>query len=118
MRLATTFAIGMLLCTAVVPAQPTTIIAAKPNETGPATSGQRPQPTPRPRPTPHPRPPTITVTNINDSGLGSLRQALADARDGYTIIFAITGSIGLTSGELLVEKNVSDLRARRRHAGC
>jgi hypothetical protein len=49
----------------------------------------------------------ITVTNTNDSGPGSLRQALADANDGDTINFAVTGAIGLTSGELLVDKNVT-----------
>ena len=50
---------------------------------------------------------TITVTNTNDSGLGSLRQALADANDGDTIEFAVTGTIGLISGELLVAKNIT-----------
>ena len=50
---------------------------------------------------------TITVTNTNDSGPGSLRQALADASDGDTIDFGVTGSIGLTSGELVVDKNVT-----------
>ena len=50
---------------------------------------------------------TITVTNTNDSGPGSLRQALANANDGDTINFAVTGTIGLTSGELLVDKNVT-----------
>ena len=40
----------------------------------------------------------ITVTNTNDSGPGSLRQALADANDGDTINFAVTGTIGLTTG--------------------
>jgi len=49
----------------------------------------------------------ITVTNTNDSGPGSLRQALADASDGDTINFAVTGTIGLTSGELLVAKNIT-----------
>ncbi len=49
----------------------------------------------------------ITVTNANDSGPGSLRQALADANDGDTINFAVTGTIGLTSGELLVENSVT-----------
>jgi hypothetical protein len=48
----------------------------------------------------------ITVTNTNDSGPGSLRQALADANDGDTITFAVTGTIGLTSGELLVDKSI------------
>jgi hypothetical protein len=50
---------------------------------------------------------TITVTNTKDSGPGSLRQALADANDGDTITFGITGTIGLTSGELLVDKNIT-----------
>src|SRR5438876_1713437 len=50
---------------------------------------------------------TITVTNTNDSGAGSLRQALADANDGDTIHFGITGTITLTTGELLVDKSVT-----------
>jgi predicted outer membrane repeat protein len=36
-----------------------------------------------------------------------LRQALADANDGDTIDFAVTGTIGLTSGELVVDKNIT-----------
>src|SRR5262249_41624660 len=35
---------------------------------------------------------TITVTNTNDSGPGSLRQALADANDGDTIAFNLGGA--------------------------
>jgi hypothetical protein len=50
---------------------------------------------------------TITVTTTNDSGPGSLRQAIADVNDGDTIDFAVTGTIGLTSGELLVDKNIT-----------
>ena len=50
---------------------------------------------------------TITVTNTNDTGPNSLRQALANANDGDTINFAVTGTIGLTSGELLVAKSVT-----------
>jgi hypothetical protein len=50
---------------------------------------------------------TITVTNTNDSGPGSLRQALADAHDGDTINFAVTGAISLTSGELLITRSVT-----------
>jgi hypothetical protein len=49
---------------------------------------------------------TITVTNTNDGGPGSLRQALLDANDGDTIDFAVTGTIGLTSGELLVDNSI------------
>src|SRR5206468_2316048 len=49
----------------------------------------------------------IVVTNSNDSGPGSLRQALADVNDGDTITFVVTGTIGLTSGELFVNNNVT-----------
>ena len=35
---------------------------------------------------------TSTVTNTNDSGAGSLRQAIADAHDGDTIDFGVTGT--------------------------
>src|SRR4051812_4508538 len=49
----------------------------------------------------------ITVTTTNDSGPGSLRQALIDANDGDTINFAVTGTIALTSGELLVNKSIT-----------
>lgn len=50
---------------------------------------------------------TITVTSTNDSGPGSLRQALAGANDGDTITFAVTGIIELTSGELLVDRSIT-----------
>jgi predicted outer membrane repeat protein len=50
---------------------------------------------------------TITVTTKNDSGPGSLRQALAIANDGDTIMFAVTGSIVLTSGELVVDTSIT-----------
>jgi hypothetical protein len=49
----------------------------------------------------------ITVTNTNDSGPGSLRQALVDANDGDTINFAVTGTIYLTSGELVIDKSIT-----------
>jgi hypothetical protein len=49
---------------------------------------------------------TITVTSTADNGAGSLREALASAADGDTIDFSVTGTISLTSGELLVTKSV------------
>src|SRR5437763_13643097 len=49
----------------------------------------------------------ITVSNLNDSGSGSLRQALADASDGDTINFAVSGTISLTSGELVIDKDIT-----------
>lgn len=51
---------------------------------------------------------TIIVSNTNDNGLGSLRQALADANDGDTIdATGISGVITLTTGQLLVDKSVT-----------
>src|SRR4051812_44391293 len=49
----------------------------------------------------------VTVTNTNDSGLGSLRDALAIANDGDTVDFAVTGTITLTSGRLMVDKSIT-----------
>src|SRR6266478_4348475 len=51
---------------------------------------------------------TITVTNTADSGPGSLRAALVGAADGDTIdATGVSGTIKLTSGELLVTNNLS-----------
>jgi len=50
---------------------------------------------------------TITVTNTNDSGAGSLRQAISDATSGDTIDFNLSGcpcTIALTSAELLIDR--------------
>jgi len=49
----------------------------------------------------------ITVTNTNDSGLGSLREALRNAHDDDTITFAVTGTIALTSSGLPINKNIT-----------
>jgi hypothetical protein len=50
---------------------------------------------------------TITVINNDDSGPGSLRQAIADAAPGDTINFAVTGTITLTSAELVINKDLT-----------
>jgi hypothetical protein len=51
---------------------------------------------------------TISVTNTNDSGPGSLRDALAVARDGDKIdATGASGTILLTSGELQITHNVT-----------
>jgi hypothetical protein len=52
----------------------------------------------------------ITVTDTNDSGPGSLRQALADAHDGDLISFApgLHGqTITLTTAELVIDKSIT-----------
>jgi hypothetical protein len=51
----------------------------------------------------------ITVTNLADNGAGTLRQAIADAASGDTINFAVTGTITLTNGELLLTNNLNIL---------
>ena len=45
---------------------------------------------------------TITVTSLDDTGAGTLRQAIIDANSGDTIDFSVTGTITLLSGRLLV----------------
>jgi hypothetical protein len=50
----------------------------------------------------------LVITN-NDSGPGSLRQAISDAAPGDTITFisSLAGPIDLTSGELLLDKSLN-----------
>jgi predicted outer membrane repeat protein len=51
---------------------------------------------------------TITVTNGNDSGPGSLRQALAQANDGDTINFdPSVNLVTLTTAELVITKSIT-----------
>ena len=53
---------------------------------------------------------TFTVTNTNDSGPGSLRQAIADANSSDTITFdsgILPGTITLTTGRLNINKDLT-----------
>lgn len=55
---------------------------------------------------------TLTVSNLNDSGAGSLRQAILDANatagvDSIIFQSTLSGTITLTSGELLITDSVN-----------
>ena len=51
---------------------------------------------------------TITVTNGNDTGPGSLRQAIVNASPGDTINFAPSvTTVSLSSDELVIDKNLT-----------
>src|SRR6266540_5185014 len=47
-----------------------------------------------------------TVTSPADDGPGSLRETIAKAAPGETITFAVNGPINLTSGELVIDKDL------------
>jgi hypothetical protein len=50
-----------------------------------------------------------TVINLNNAGAGSLRQAILDTAAGGTVDFqnGLTGTIPLTTGQLLINKNLT-----------
>ena len=52
---------------------------------------------------------TLTVTNNADSGSGSLRDTIANAASGDTVTFAlpVPSTITLTTGELLIDKDLT-----------
>jgi len=54
---------------------------------------------------------TNLVYTLNDTGAGSLRQVIQNSSPSDTIIFSniVTGTITLTSGELLIDKSLSIL---------
>ncbi|HEY6564630.1 MAG TPA: hypothetical protein VIY86_09050, partial [Pirellulaceae bacterium] len=47
------------------------------------------------------------VTNLGDNGPGSLRDTIATTFSGDTITFAVGGLISLTTGEILIDKNLT-----------
>src|SRR5262249_15999560 len=50
-----------------------------------------------------------TVTNINEAGMGSLRQAILDTPAGGTVDFqpGLSGTITLTTGELAINQDLT-----------
>jgi hypothetical protein len=49
---------------------------------------------------------TLTVTSTADGGSGSLRDTVAAANGGDTIVFAVSGTIVLTGGEIALGKDL------------
>ncbi|MFM1769597.1 MAG: hypothetical protein RJA22_2126 [Verrucomicrobiota bacterium] len=49
---------------------------------------------------------TRTVTSLADSGAGTLRQVIADALGGDTVVFAVTGMVSLSNAELTIDKDL------------
>ena len=53
---------------------------------------------------------TRTVTSLADSGAGSLRATIAASANGDAIVFAVSGTIPATNGELVVLRAVAGPR--------
>lgn len=54
-------------------------------------------------------PATNTVISLADNGVGSLREVIGNSIAGDAIVWGVTGTITLTSGELVVGKNLAIL---------
>src|ERR1700710_3073762 len=50
---------------------------------------------------------TYTVTSLADAGSGTLRSAIANATGNDTILFSVTGTITLSTGQLEIDKNLT-----------
>lgn len=50
---------------------------------------------------------TNVVTSLADAGPGSLREAIAAAQPGDTLVLAVTGTVSVVSGELALTKSLS-----------
>ena len=50
---------------------------------------------------------TLTVTSGGDTGVGTLRNQIAAAASGDTIVFSGVTTVTLTSGELVINKNLT-----------
>ncbi|MBP6238125.1 MAG: right-handed parallel beta-helix repeat-containing protein, partial [Saprospiraceae bacterium] len=50
---------------------------------------------------------TVTVTNGSNTGTGSLRSAISSASSGDIIVFSGVTTVSLTSGELIINKNLT-----------
>jgi hypothetical protein len=81
-----TIFLGILLLAECTPTSAPTSVAVLPDATHTETSTDTPTDTPTDSPTNTPAP-DIIVTSTADAGPGTLRQALQDARSGYTIGF-------------------------------
>src|SRR3954471_12479958 len=51
----------------------------------------------------------LMVSALNDGSDGSLRQTIADAIDGDSIMFGFSGDLVLTDGEIVIHKSLSIL---------
>jgi hypothetical protein len=51
----------------------------------------------------------LMVSALNDGSDGSLRQTIADAIDGDSIMFGFSGDLVLTDGEIVIDKSLSIL---------